>query len=74
MLIAQSLDIIQPCQVCLPSNVSFANLDKEQSRSKQAEELGLPNDGMLILVTECRQMGYATPNMVCTCLSSCPPD
>lgn len=50
-----------PCQVCI-GNKTFGPIFKDElHNTTQANEAGLPNDGMLYLITRCRQSGYATP-------------
>lgn len=36
-------------------------LPRELHNTTQAMDAGLPNDGMLFYITQCRQAGFATP-------------
>lgn len=50
-----------PCQVCNGNKTFGPAYSDEIHSTTQSQEAGLPNDGMLYLITRCRQSGYATP-------------
>ncbi|EKC97262.1 hypothetical protein A1Q2_08420 [Trichosporon asahii var. asahii CBS 8904] len=55
------LDLAMPCQVCNGNKTFGPAYSDEIHSTTQSQEAGLPNDGMLYLITRCRQSGYATP-------------